>query len=226
MNSQMGLAQLWAQGDFVTRAVAIVLLLMSLASWTVIALKALDLMRYRKMTAAAQTLWLQADLEHALAALEPKADNPYAIMAERGHRALLHLTAEAARTPAIDLNDWITRNLRQVIDEFTARLQSGLAVLASVGSTAPFVGLFGTVWGIYHALVAIGATGQATIDKVAGPVGEALVMTAFGLIVAIPAVLGYNALVRGNKALLQPLNRYAHDLHAHLLTGSRVSERD
>jgi biopolymer transport protein ExbB len=226
MNSQMGLAQLWAQGDFVTRAVAIVLLLMSLASWTVIALKALDLMRYRKMTTAAQTLWSQTDLERALAALEPQADNPYVLMAERGRRARAHLSTSSAQGSAIDMNDWITRNLRQVIDEFTARLQSGLAVLASVGSTAPFIGLFGTVWGIYHALVAIGATGQATIDKVAGPVGEALVMTAFGLIVAIPAVLGYNALVRGNKALLQPLNRFAHDLHAHLLTGSRVSERD
>lgn len=225
MNTQMGLAQLWAQGDFVTRAVAIVLLLMSLASWTVIVLKALDLMRYRKMGAAAQTLWLQADPEHALAALATHSDNPYVHMAERGRRAHAHLAADAAKASAIDMNDWITRNLRQVIDEFTAKLQSGLAVLASVGSTAPFIGLFGTVWGIYHALVAIGATGQATIDKVAGPVGEALVMTAFGLIVAIPAVLGYNALVRGNKALLQPLNRFAHDLHAHLLTGSRVRER-
>jgi biopolymer transport protein ExbB len=117
----------------------------------------------------------------------------------------------------------VTRSLRNAIDEFTARLQSGLAILASVGSTAPFIGLFGTVWGIYHALVAIGTSGQSTIDKVAGPIGEALIMTALGLAVAIPAVLGYNALVRGNKSILSKLNSFAHDLHAYFVTGARVS---
>ena len=100
--------------------------------------------------------------------------------------------------------------------------RQGLAILASVGSTAPFVGLFGTVWGIYHALLSIGAAGQASIDKVAGPVGESLIMTALGLAVAIPAVLGYNALVRGNKGVSAKLNRFAHDLHAYFVTGSRV----
>jgi biopolymer transport protein ExbB len=113
--------------------------------------------------------------------------------------------------------------LRNALDEFTTKLQSGLAILASVGSTAPFVGLFGTVWGIYHALLAIGAAGQATIDKVAGPIGESLIMTALGLAVAIPAVLGYNALVRGNKSVLHKLNRFAHDLHAYFVTGARVN---
>jgi biopolymer transport protein ExbB len=102
-------------------------------------------------------------------------------------------------------------------------MQSGLAILASVGSTAPFVGLFGTVWGIYHALLSISAAGQATIDKVAGPIGEALVMTALGLAVAIPAVLGYNALVRGNKSVLRKLNRFGFDLHAYFITGARVT---
>jgi len=116
----------------------------------------------------------------------------------------------------------VTRSLRNALDDFTTRLQSGLAILASVGSTAPFVGLFGTVWGIYHALLGIGAAGSATIDKVAGPIGEALIMTALGLVVAIPAVLGYNALVRGNKGLLHKLNRFAHDLHAYFVTGARV----
>lgn len=115
--------------------------------------------------------------------------------------------------------------LRQ-IDEFTARLQAGLAILASVGSTAPFIGLFGTVWGIYHALMSIGSAGQATIDKVAGPIGEALIMTALGLAVAIPAVLGYNALVRGNKFVLTKLNSFAHDLHAYFVTGARVQSTD
>jgi hypothetical protein len=123
------------------------------------------------------------------------------------------------------VSDWVTRCLRNSIDDTTARLQSGLAMLASVGSTAPFVGLFGTVWGIYHALMSIGAAGQATIDKVAGPIGEALIMTALGLAVAIPAVLGYNALVRGNKYIVTRLNRFAHDLHAYFVTGARVTRR-
>ncbi|MBP6559914.1 MAG: MotA/TolQ/ExbB proton channel family protein, partial [Burkholderiaceae bacterium] len=125
---------------------------------------------------------------------------------------------------SLDVSDWVTRSLRNTIDEFTARLQSGLAILASVGSTAPFIGLFGTVWGIYHALVAIGTSGQSTIDKVAGPIGEALIMTALGLAVAIPAVLGYNALVRGNKSILIKLNSFAHDLHAYFVTGARVNQ--
>jgi biopolymer transport protein ExbB len=114
------------------------------------------------------------------------------------------------------------------VDDSSARLQAGLAVLASVGSTAPFVGLFGTVWGIYHALMGIGASGQASIDQVAGPIGESLVMTALGLAVAIPAVLGYNALVRGNKSALSQLSRFAHDLHAYFVTGARVgnAQRD
>ena len=116
----------------------------------------------------------------------------------------------------------MTRHLQNVIDEKVASLQSGMAVLASVGSTAPFVGLFGTVWGIYHALMQIGMAGQATIDKVAGPIGEALIMTALGLAVAIPAVLGYNALVRGNKYVVGRMHRFAHDLHALLVTGARI----
>jgi biopolymer transport protein ExbB len=102
-------------------------------------------------------------------------------------------------------------------------MQGGLAVLASIGSTAPFVGLFGTVWGIYHALLTIGATGQTSIDAVAGPVGEALIMTAAGLFVAIPAVLGYNALTRANKAIVTKLNRFAHGLHGFFVTGARVT---
>ncbi|MEO6625024.1 MAG: MotA/TolQ/ExbB proton channel family protein, partial [Burkholderiaceae bacterium] len=122
----------------------------------------------------------------------------------------------------LDANDWITRCLHNSINASMAKLQSGLAILASVGSTAPFVGLFGTVWGIYHALMGISVAGQATIDKVAGPIGEALIMTALGLAVAIPAVLGYNALVRGNKSVVTELNRFGHDLHAYFLTGARV----
>ena len=123
----------------------------------------------------------------------------------------------------MDVSDWITRCLKDTMDDAVAKMQSGLAVLASIGSTAPFVGLFGTVWGIYHALLTIGATGQTSIDAVAGPVGEALIMTAFGLFVAIPAVLGYNALTRANKAIVTKLNRFAHGLHAFFVTGTQLS---
>jgi biopolymer transport protein ExbB len=124
----------------------------------------------------------------------------------------------------ISLAEWLTESLRGAIDESAERMQSGLAVLASVGSTAPFVGLFGTVWGIYHALIGIGASGQASIDKVAGPVGEALIMTACGLAVAIPAVVSYNALTRHNKGVINRLHRFARQLHAFFLTGAPISK--
>ena len=120
---------------------------------------------------------------------------------------------------ALNVSDWIVSCMRRSIDDTVSQLQSGLSILASIGSTAPFVGLFGTVWGIYHALVGIGVAGQATIDKVAGPVGEALIMTALGLAVAIPATFGYNALVRGNKSTLARLNKFGFDLHALFVTG-------
>ncbi|HEY6966474.1 MAG TPA: MotA/TolQ/ExbB proton channel family protein, partial [Burkholderiales bacterium] len=121
--------------------------------------------------------------------------------------------------------EFLTRAMRRVIDEDTARLESGLTVLASVGSTAPFIGLFGTVWGVYHALVNIGLSGQGTLDKVAGPVGEALIMTALGLAVAIPAVLAYNTFVRANRLVLAQLDSFAHDLYSVLVTGALVGER-
>jgi biopolymer transport protein ExbB len=129
-------------------------------------------------------------------------------------------------TEAGSASDFLTRSMRRVIDEETARLESGLTVLASIGSTAPFIGLFGTVWGVYHALVNIGMSGQGTLDKVAGPVGEALVMTALGLAVAIPAVLAYNALVRRNRIVLAALDAFAHDLFAILTTGARYGDTE
>jgi len=168
---------------------------------------------------------LASDFDDGLKQLGGDASNPFRQLAIAGFEAEAHLRAQDQRPhlkDSLDLNDWVTRCLRSAIDESTAQLQSGLAILASVGSTAPFVGLFGTVWGIYHALLAIGMSGQSTIDKVAGPIGEALIMTALGLAVAIPAVLGYNALVRGNKGVIAKLNRFAYDLHALFVTGSRV----
>ena len=222
MESQFGIANLWAQGDWVTRGVAVLLLLMSLASWIVIVLKAWDVLRLRRHARAAQDFWRSEDFASGLAHLGDDPGNPFRQLAQAAQEAnALH--AQASLQDQLDRSEWITRSLRNHLDDCSARLQSGLAILASVGSTAPFVGLFGTVWGIYHALLAIGTTGQSTIDKVAGPVGEALIMTALGLAVAIPAVLGYNALVRGNKAVLHQLRRFAHDLHSYFVAGSRAA---
>jgi biopolymer transport protein ExbB len=230
METQFGLAHVWSQGDWVTRAVALILLGMSLTSWLVIAIKALDLRQHRAHARQCHAFWHAPHVDAGLQALRADANNPFRQLALAGRNAAQHLQSADAATATrphlhdrLDVSDWVTRELRNSIDEFTARLQGGMAILASVGSTAPFVGLFGTVWGIYHALLGIGAAGQATIDKVAGPIGEALIMTALGLAVAIPAVLGYNALVRGNKGVLHQLNRFGHDLHALLVTGARVN---
>ena len=228
MESQFGLFNVWAQGDLVTRGVFLLLLGMSLASWMVIFIKVMDLRRFSAQSRSTESFWHAADYADGLHKLGSDPANPFRALAVEGRDAAAHLlhkdgSARPQLHDGLDASDWITRCLRNSIDESTARLQSGLAILASVGSTAPFVGLFGTVWGIYHALMAIGVAGQATIDKVAGPIGEALIMTALGLAVAIPAVLGYNALVRGNKSVLGKLNRFAHDLHAFLVTGARVS---
>ena len=224
MNSQLGLINVWTQGDWVTKTVALVLLTMSLASWMVIVLKALDVLKYKKLAVDTEAFWHSVDLATGLAQLKGDDNNPFRQVALAGREATAHhRNTKLQLHDTLDMSDWVTRSLRNSIDDSTARLQSGLAVLASVGSTAPFVGLFGTVWGIYHALLGIGASGAATIDKVAGPIGEALIMTALGLAVAIPAVLGYNALVRGNKSVLTKLNRFAHDLHAYFVTGTRVN---
>ena len=224
MNSQFGLVSAWTQGDFVTKSVAVLLLGMSLASWIVIIIKTLDLIKYKKIAGGAEDFWHSEDFVAGLTKLGSDPSNPFRQLVIAGREATAHHSNTKAHLhDALDMSDWVTRSLRNSMDEFTSRLQSGLAILASVGSTAPFVGLFGTVWGIYHALLSIGTAGQATIDKVAGPIGEALIMTALGLAVAIPAVLGYNALVRGNKGVLQKLSRFAHDLHAYFVTGARVS---
>ncbi|MEO7548360.1 MAG: MotA/TolQ/ExbB proton channel family protein [Ramlibacter sp.] len=223
MDSHLGLINLWTQGDIVTRGTAILLLVMSLSSWLVIIIKALDLRKFASQARQTESFWHSADFADGLNKLGSDPANPFRALATEGREATAHHHAQPQLHDSLGVSDWLTRSLRNSIDESTARLQSGLAVLASVGSTAPFVGLFGTVWGIYHALLSISVAGQATIDKVAGPIGEALIMTALGLAVAIPAVLGYNALVRGNKSVLMKLNRFAHDLHAYFITGARVS---
>lgn len=222
-NPEFGLIHLWNQGDLITKGVALLLIGMSLASWMVIIIKALDLRRYASQSRQIESFWHAADFADGLNKLGADPANPFRALALEGREAAAHHNAQQQLHDSLDASEWLTRTLRNSIDESTARLQSGLAVLASVGSTAPFIGLFGTVWGIYHALLSISVAGQATIDKVAGPIGEALIMTALGLAVAIPAVLGYNALVRGNKGVLTKLNRFAHDLHAYFVTGARVA---
>ena len=219
-----GLSRLWAQGDGVLHAIAIFLLLMSIVSWVVMLGKALDLWRLRQaVRGAGDHFWHADDWERGLVALGAPRDNPFRTLAQAGREAIAHHRGGHRQLhDGMDASDWVTRCLKSSIDDAVDRLQSGLAVLASVGSTAPFIGLLGTVWGIYHALVGIGATGQATLDQVAGPVGEALVMTALGLFVAIPAVLGFNAINRGNRRVVARLNRFAHDLHAYFMTGARV----
>ncbi|WP_175940010.1 MULTISPECIES: MotA/TolQ/ExbB proton channel family protein [unclassified Caballeronia] len=224
-----GIAHVWAQGDFVTRGIALALVIMSVLSWTVIVVKAWNVVRLKRLTKnAEQAFWHSDDFNDGIQKLGAQsssaADNPFLALALAGQEAAdHHHQTQPHLHDRMDVSDWITRCLKDVMDESVGRMQAGLAVLASIGSTSPFVGLFGTVWGIYHALLTIGATGQTSIDQVAGPVGESLIMTAFGLFVAIPAVLGYNALTRANKSIVTKLNRFAHGLHAFFVTGSKLS---
>jgi len=214
-----GLSALWAQGDFVAKGTLIILVVMSLFWWYIIFTKLFEQQQMLKSgTAGADAFWKGSSVKAGLGAL--KEGSAFHYIAEAGIKASDH--HEGTMVEPIDKHTWVGMSVERAVGSVQSRLQDGLAVLATVGSTAPFVGLFGTVWGIYHALLSIGTSGQATIDRVAGPIGEALIMTALGLAVAIPAVLGYNALVRGNKAIVVKLNRFAHDLHAYFVTGGRV----
>jgi biopolymer transport protein ExbB len=228
----LGFAGFLAQADVVGRCVLAMLLAMSLVSWYLIVTKAIQLVSVRRRSARfLRAFWDSPSLQSVVGHLEKSpAEGPFAQLAERALAAHRHVSApvtqnDTGRPEGAALSaEFLTRSMRRALDEETARLESGLTVLASVGSTAPFIGLFGTVWGVYHALVAIGQSGQGTLDKVAGPVGEALIMTALGLAVAVPAVLGYNAMVRANRVTLSQLDSFAHDLFALLTTGTRVGE--
>ncbi len=223
MPPSFGLSNIWTQGDAVTRLILLALLSMSVISWVVIVLKAQGVWRHKQSALGSEQFWHTASLAEGLSVLSQRPGNLFYTLAQVGQEATEHhQAAQKQLHDRLDISDWVTRSLRNSIDDNTSRLQNGLAVLASIGSTAPFVGLFGTVWGIYHALVSISASGNASIDAVAGPIGETLIMTALGLAVAIPAVLGYNALVRGNKFIIARMNRFAHDLHAYFVTGARV----
>lgn len=223
VDNPYGLQALWAQGDIVARSVLVLLALMSLFSWYIMLTKLWD---QRKLRQAAKVVekqfWTAPSINDGVQRL--KKGDDFRFIAEDGLRAASH--HDGRLTDRIDLHEWITMSLQRSVDQVNLKLQSGLGFLATVGSTAPFVGLFGTVWGILNALVAIGVAGQASIDKVAGPVGEALIMTAIGLFVAVPAVMGYNWLLGRNKVLQEALRNFTSDLHAYLVGGARVTTQE
>jgi len=211
-----GLEALWKGGDLVARITLGILVLMSVGSWYIIVTKVYEQAKMgHQARAAERTFWKAPSIQKGAAEL--KEGSPYRFMAESGLEAT---TKHEGLLGSVDMNAWISMSIQRAIDNIQSRTQDGLAFLATVGSTAPFVGLFGTVWGIYHALTAIGVAGQASIDKVAGPVGEALIMTAIGLAVAVPAVLGYNWLIRRNKTAMDRVRSFGADLHAVLLSSS------
>ncbi|MDM7462290.1 MAG: MotA/TolQ/ExbB proton channel family protein [Tepidimonas taiwanensis] len=215
--ADFNLVRLWTQGDAVTHAVALLLLAMSFAAWYWTFARLWIWRRLRGAARAVDAFWEAADADAGLAELQRLAPHsPAERLAAAAVAAARQYDAQRAQrlADALPRGDALTRALANSLARSRASLSRGLTLLASIGATAPFVGLFGTVWGIYHALVSISMTGQATLDKVAGPVGEALVMTAAGIGVALPAVLAYNALSRLNRDLLAELDAFARDLHA------------
>ena len=227
MNSNLGFAHFWQQSDFIIHAVAIVLLLMSIASWSLIVSRFVNQVRLnRAMDRAFTAFWSAGTVEQALTAIDREdRTGIFSGLARAGANAAENHQRHAARGigAGVSISEFVTRALRNHMVHAQARIESGLTFLASVGSTAPFIGLFGTVWGIYHALIGLSGATTVVLDKVAGPVGEALIMTAAGLFVAIPAVLAYNGLTRANRLTLAQLDGFAHDLHAFLTTGVRLS---
>jgi biopolymer transport protein ExbB len=212
-----GLEALWKGGDLVARITLGILAIMSMGSWYIIITKVYEQARMgHQARAADKTFWSAPSVQKGATGL--KEGSPFRFIAESGLEAT---TKHEGLLGNVDMNTWVSMSIQRAIDNIQSRTQDGLAFLATVGSTAPFVGLFGTVWGIYHALTAIGVAGQASIDKVAGPVGEALIMTAIGLAVAVPAVLGYNWLIRRNKAAMERVRGFGADLHAVLLSAAQ-----
>ncbi len=221
IDNPYGLEALWKGGDIVAKITLAILVIMSMGSWYIIITKVYE--QYKMGIAAKSahnTFWKAPTVKQGLDTL--KAGSPYRWIAETGLEAT---NKHDGMLGNVDFNEWVTMSIQRSVDSVNSRMQDGLAFLATVGSTAPFVGLFGTVWGIYHALTAIGIAGQASIDKVAGPVGEALIMTAIGLAVAVPAVLGYNWLIRRNKGQMDLVRGFGADLHAVLLSAPKPQAR-
>jgi biopolymer transport protein ExbB len=223
VNTHLGFAHFLTQSDAVGQVLLVILIAMSVASWAIIAVKGLTLaLRKGRSSAFLDFFWNARSLEAVAGEIATHgARDPFSHLTSHA----MHAQAHHARYGAAKLeeagtsSEFVTRTIKKVLDEETTRLDNGLAVLATVGATAPFVGLFGTVWGVYHALVAIGMSGSGTLDKVAGPVGEALIMTGLGLAVAIPAVVGYNWLTRANRVLAAKLDAFAYELHTFVSMG-------
>ena len=213
VDNPYGLESLWKTSDGVAKTVLLLLLVMSISSWYVLIVKLLEQAKVgRQAKVAAEQFWTAGSVEQGCAKLDK--NSPFRFIAEAGLQATKKHDGLMGH---VDLNDWVSMSVGRAVERIQSSMQSGLSVLATVGSISPFVGLFGTVWGIYHALTAIGISGQASIDKVAGPVGEALIMTAIGLAVAVPAVLAYNWLVGRNKNAMSDVRAFGADLHAVIL---------
>ena len=211
-----GFSAVW-NGGYVSRGTLIILSIMSMGSWYIMITKLLDQMKiFKQSKETNQKFWKAPSI--AAGSTQLTDGSPFRFIAETGTKATQH--HDGALLEQIDLSTWVTMQIQRAVDKVQSRLQDGLSFLATVGSTAPFIGLFGTVWGIYNALTNIGMTGNASIDKVAGPVGEALIMTAFGLFVAVPAVLGYNWLVRRNKSAMEDVRSFGADVHSVLISGA------
>jgi biopolymer transport protein ExbB len=226
MNTPFGIANLWLEGDAITRFVAIVLLTCSIVTWVILLTRFWELRNLRKLRPELDQFWHASSYEQGLQSFSNPSMNPYYQIAKSATDASIHHQSQSSdrRELLQNLNysEWMARSIKNGIDNIAASLQKGLTFLGSTGAVAPFIGLFGTVWGIYHALISISSSGSAQIDQVAGPIGEALIMTALGLAVAIPAVLGFNAINRANKLLVAELNRFGNDLLAYFVTGARV----
>jgi biopolymer transport protein ExbB len=216
-----GFAHLWASGDLVSHTVAYILAAMSITSWYLILAKAWDWYRARRAAKAMAAFWAASSVSEGIEQLRQAGeDSPYAQLATQANCCNHDCEAVTGRLASrFDPAEQMERALRQQLSTTQARMENGLTLLATTGATSPFIGLFGTVWGIYHALVAIGISGQAALEKIAGPVGEALIMTAAGLAVALPAVFAYNAFTRANRVILADLDAFAHDLHAFFTVG-------
>jgi biopolymer transport protein ExbB len=220
VENPFGLEAFIKQADPVAMGVLVILIVMSLSSWYVILTKLWDQSRIRKSYKEVEKgFWTAGNLRDGMAKLTGK-DNAFRMLTEDGIRAAQH--HEGRLTDQIPLHEWITVSLYRSAESINSRLTNGLAILATTGSVSPFVGLFGTVWGIYNALISISLAGQASLDKIAGPIGEALIMTAIGLFVAVPAVMGYNWLLRRNKDIQEKVKYFSADLHAYLVSGARV----
>ena len=220
VDNPYGIGALWAQGDFVAKGVMVLLVLMSAYSWFIIFTKWWEQRRLLRQSAEAdKNFWAADNIKTGVSKLTGKG-NIFKVMAAEAIDAAEH--HDTRLTQQVPLHEWIDNVMARAVGRINNALTTSLPFLATTGSTAPFIGLFGTVWGIYHALVNIGIAGQASIDKVAGPVGEALIMTAIGLAVAVPAVLGYNYLLSRNKVIMERVKLFSSDLEQVIVSGSRV----